>query len=41
VKIVVMRHGKPQIDLESIKSQTMPSNQLGRIVSEYENTELV
>jgi broad specificity phosphatase PhoE len=35
-----MRHGKPQIDLESIKSQTMPSNQLGRIVSEYENTEL-
>jgi hypothetical protein len=35
-----MRHGKPQIDLESMKSKVMPSNQLGRIVSEYENTEL-
>lgn len=35
-----MRHGKPRLDLETTKSKTMPSTNLGRIIDEYERTEL-
>ena len=40
MKIVVMRHGKPRLDLEVIKSSKMASSSLGEIVERYELTEL-
>ena len=40
MKIVIMRHGRPVLDLEAIKSQRMPSAQLGQIVNAYELSDL-
>ena len=40
MKIVIMRHGKPQVDLEVMKTKTLPSNQLGGIIDDYETTDL-
>ena len=35
-----MRHGKPQIDLEMIRSKRMSPNQLGQIIADYVSTDL-
>jgi hypothetical protein len=35
-----MRHGKPSLDLEAIKSERMASARLGQIVNEYERSDL-
>lgn len=35
-----MRHGKPKLDLEAIKSQRMPAIRLGEIVKKYEMSDL-
>jgi broad specificity phosphatase PhoE len=40
LRIIVMRHGKPKIDLEALKSKKMASCSLGEIVEKYELTEL-
>lgn len=40
MNIVIMRHGKPVLDLEAIKHKKIPSSQLRQIVTEYENTDL-
>lgn len=40
MKIVIMRHGKPILDLEEIMYQKMPATQLAEIVDEYERTDL-
>jgi len=40
MKIIIMRHGKPLLDLEAMKYQRMPSARLGQIVNEYETSDL-
>jgi broad specificity phosphatase PhoE len=40
MKIVIMRHGKPILDLEEIKYQKIPASQLAKIVDKYERTDL-
>jgi broad specificity phosphatase PhoE len=40
LRIVIMRHGKPKLDLEALKSQKMASCTLGKIVEKYALTEL-
>ncbi len=38
--IVMMRHGKPLLDLEAGDGERMTAAQVGQVVSEYEKTEL-
>ncbi len=40
MKIVIMRHGKPNLDLEAIKSLRMSPAQMAQIVYEYEFSDL-
>jgi broad specificity phosphatase PhoE len=40
VKIVVMRHGKPEIDLESLKSKKVSPLELGKVLDAYECSDL-
>ena len=39
-QIILMRHGRPQIDLDEMKALKMSSIELGKIVDDYENTPL-
>ncbi|WP_145997836.1 hypothetical protein [Vibrio sp. vnigr-6D03] len=40
MKIVLMRHGQPELDLHSLKSQRFSSHDLGSLVLEYESSDL-
>ncbi len=40
MKIVIMRHGQPEIDLDLVKKQKMTPRYLGEIVTQYELTGL-
>jgi broad specificity phosphatase PhoE len=39
-KIIIMRHGKPDLDLEKIKYQKMPAAHIAKILYEYERTDV-
>ncbi len=36
MQIILMRHGKPELDLESLKQQKVSARQVGEIVASYE-----
>lgn len=40
MKIILMRHGRPELDLNGFKSQKMSPIRVGDIVAEYKNTAL-
>lgn len=40
MQIVVMRHGKPEIDLEQLKKKRVSAAQTGTIINSYENAGL-
>lgn len=40
MKIIIMRHGQPQLDLDLIRNKKLSPNRLGEIVNEYEHVGL-
>lgn len=39
-KIILMRHGQPEVDLEALKNNKISSNHLGELVGAYEKSAL-